>query len=92
MGGVVGTGFKNRTVSIQRYNSINKQSEWFTNPMLQVIFAGQGSNCTQTLIMKWSILIKVYQSAYQMIENNFYLTHQTINHSSLKMLRTMNKL
>jgi hypothetical protein len=89
MGGMVGTGFKSATISTQRYDSINGAVH---KPMLQVIFAGQCSNHTQTLIMKRSILIEVYRSAHQMIENNFYLTHRTINHSSPKMLRTMNKL
>lgn len=58
----------------------------------QVIFAGQGPNRTHQLIMKRAILIEVYRSAHRMIENNFYLTHRTIRHSSPKMLRTISRL
>jgi hypothetical protein len=42
--------------------------------------------------MKRSVLIEVYQSAHQMIENNFYLTHRTVRHSSPKMLHTIARL
>lgn len=42
--------------------------------------------------MKRSILIEVYRSAHQMIENNFYLTHRTIRHTSPKMLATITRL
>lgn len=58
----------------------------------QVIFSGRGPNRTQPLIMKRSILIEVYRSAHQMIENNFYLTHRTIRHSSPKMTTTLSRL
>lgn len=37
-------------------------------------------------------MIEVYQSAHQMIKNNFYLTHRTIRHSSPKMTGTITKL
>jgi hypothetical protein len=59
------------------------------NLYTKVIFAGYGSNRTQQLIMSRSILIEVYRSAHQIIENNFYLTHRTIRHSSPKMTRTL---
>ncbi|KAF8228482.1 hypothetical protein L208DRAFT_1424421 [Tricholoma matsutake] len=62
------------------------------NLYTKVIFAGYGSNHTQQLIMSRSILIKVHQSAHQIIENNFYLTHHTIRHSSPKMTRTLGHL
>jgi hypothetical protein len=42
--------------------------------------------------MSRSILIEVYRSAHQIIENNFYLTHRTIRHSSPKMTRTLDHL
>jgi hypothetical protein len=42
--------------------------------------------------MSRSILIEVYRSAHQIIENNFYLTHRTIRHSSPKMTRTLEHL
>jgi hypothetical protein len=42
--------------------------------------------------MKRSILIEVYRSAHQIIENNFYLTHRTVRHSSPKMTRTLARL
>ena len=58
----------------------------------QVIFAGQGSNRTHQLVMKRSVLIEIYRSVHQMIENNFYLTHHTVRHSSPKMLRTISRL
>lgn len=63
-----------------------------TDWSLQVIFAGKASNRTQALIMKRSVLIEVYRLAHQMIENNFYLTHRTIRHSSPRMNCTLAKL
>ena len=42
--------------------------------------------------MKRSILIEVYRSAHQIIENNFYLTHRTVRHSSPKMTHTLARL
>jgi hypothetical protein len=62
------------------------------NLYTKVIFAGYGSNRTQQLVMSRSILIEVYRSAHQLIENNFYLTHRTIRHSSPKMTRTLTHL
>ena len=58
----------------------------------KVVFGGYGSNRTQRLVMKRSILIEVYRSAHQIIENNFYLTHRTVRHSSPKMTRTLARL
>ena len=55
----------------------------------QAIFGGSGSSRTQWLVLKRSILVEVYQSAHQIIENNFYLTHHTIRHSTPKMIRTL---
>lgn len=58
----------------------------------QVVFAGQGSNCSMKLVFKRSILIEVYRSVHQTIENNFYLTNCTIRHTSPKMTATLAKV
>lgn len=81
----------------ERNNLYTKVSHSFSrqttlNNTEQVIFSGRGPNRTQALIMKRSILIEVYRSAHQVIENNFYLSHRTIRHSSPKMRRTIAKL
>ncbi|KAL0952556.1 hypothetical protein HGRIS_006812 [Hohenbuehelia grisea] len=44
------------------------------------------------LVMKRSILIEVYRSVHEVIEDNFFLTHRTIRHSHPKMTRTLQHL
>jgi hypothetical protein len=63
-----------------------------TRIIKKVVFGGYGSNHTQCLVMKRSILIEVYRSAHQIIENNFYLTHRTVRNSSPKMTHTLARL
>jgi hypothetical protein len=91
MAGEDGIGCRRETTSIPRSDS-SAIGLFQAIDKTQVIFAGRGPNRTQPLIMKRSILIEVYRSAHQMIENNFYLTHRTIRHSSPRMTHTINKL
>ena len=52
-------------------------------------FVGQSSNCIMKLVFKRSVLIEVYQSVHQIIENNFYLTNHTIHHTQPSMVTTL---
>lgn len=44
------------------------------------------------LVFKRSVLIEVYRSVHRIIENNFYLTNRTLQHSHPTMLAMLRKL
>ncbi|KAK0455372.1 uncharacterized protein EV420DRAFT_1227310, partial [Desarmillaria tabescens] len=62
------------------------------NLYTKVVFAGQGLNRMKELVFKRSILLQVYRSMQQTIEENFYLTRHTVQHSKPKMTKTLQHL
>ncbi|KAJ3880876.1 hypothetical protein F5051DRAFT_298373, partial [Lentinula edodes] len=62
------------------------------NLYTKVIFAGKGPNHTKQLIFKRSPLLDVYRSMQETIEDSFYLTHRTVQHSKPKMDNTLRRL
>ncbi|KAJ3768797.1 hypothetical protein FB446DRAFT_649816 [Lentinula raphanica] len=62
------------------------------NLYTKTIFAGKGPNHTRQLIFKRSILLEVYRAMQETIENNFFLTHHTVQHSKPKMTNTLRNL
>ncbi len=62
------------------------------NLYTKVIFAGQSPNRTKELVFKHSVLLEVYCSMQQTIEENFYLTRHTVRHSKPKMTKTLQRL
>ncbi|KAJ3768642.1 hypothetical protein FB446DRAFT_650125, partial [Lentinula raphanica] len=51
-----------------------------------------GPNHTRQLIFKRSILLEIYRAMQETIEQNFFLTHRTIQHSKPKMTNTLRNL
>ncbi|KAJ7589756.1 hypothetical protein C8J56DRAFT_1047909 [Mycena floridula] len=54
--------------------------------------AEEGVNRTKELVIKRSILLEVYRSVHEIIENNFYLTHRTVRHTHPSMTSTLQKI
>lgn len=58
----------------------------------KVMFAGQGPNCTKELVFKRSVLLEVYHSMQQTIEDNFHLSHRTVHHTKPAMTKPLQRL
>ncbi|PBL00004.1 hypothetical protein ARMGADRAFT_864452, partial [Armillaria gallica] len=62
------------------------------NLYTKVVFAGHGPNRMKELVFKRSVLLQVYWSMQQTIEENFYLTCRTVWHSKPKITKTLQHL
>ncbi|KAJ3775009.1 hypothetical protein FB446DRAFT_638770, partial [Lentinula raphanica] len=51
-----------------------------------------GPNHTRQLIFKRSVLLEVYRAMQETIEDNFFFTHRTVQHSKPTMTNTLRKL
>jgi hypothetical protein len=77
----VANGFRGADWVVERNNLMHK-----------VIHAGSGSSRTLDNIIEESPLIRVYQQALELVEQNFHITQSTLHHAPLSMENTLGLL